>query len=87
MKEKHATLIGLAVIDRTKCIAWEKKEYCAVCDEYCPYKAVKLVERNGVNCPIVDADKCRGCGACESNCPAEPLAIVVRPLSPGHRSA
>ncbi len=87
VEEKHATPIGLAVIDRKKCIAWEKKEYCAVCDEYCPYKAVKLVERNGVNCPIVDADKCRGCGACESNCPADPLAIVVKPLAPGHHSA
>ena len=78
--EKHARPIGLAEIDLKKCLAWEKKEYCAVCDEYCPYKAVKLVERNGVNCPIVDATKCRGCGACESNCPADPIAIVVKPL-------
>ena len=78
--EKHARPIGLAEIDLKKCLAWEKKEYCAVCDEYCPYKAVKLVERNGVNCPIVDATKCRGCGACESNCPADPIAIVVRPI-------
>lgn len=80
VEEKHARPIGLAVIDLKKCLAWEKKEYCAVCDEYCPYKAVKLVERNGVNCPIVDATKCRGCGACESNCPADPIAIVVKPI-------
>ena len=80
VEEKHARPIGLAVIDLKKCLAWEKKEYCAVCDEYCPYKAVKLVERNGVNCPIVDAAKCRGCGACESNCPADPIAIVVKPI-------
>ena len=80
VEEKHSRPIGLAVIDLKKCLAWEKKEYCAVCDEYCPYKAVKLVERNGVNCPIVDATKCRGCGACESNCPADPIAIVVKPI-------
>ena len=80
VEEKHARPIGLAVIDLKKCLAWEKKEYCAVCDEYCPYKAVKLEERNGVNCPIVDATKCRGCGACESNCPADPIAIVVKPI-------
>ena len=80
VEEKHARPIGLAVIDLKKCLAWEKKEYCAVCDEYCPYKAVKLEERNGVNCPIVDPAKCRGCGACESNCPADPIAIVVKPI-------
>ena len=79
VKEKHSIPIGLAVIDKRKCIAWEKKEYCAVCDEYCPYKAIRLAEHGGVNCPTVDADKCRGCGACESNCPAAPIAIVVRP--------
>ena len=80
VEEKHSRPIGLAVIDLKKCLAWEKKEYCAVCDEYCPYKAVKLEERDGVNCPVVDASKCRGCGACESNCPADPIAIVVKPI-------
>ena len=80
VEEKHAKPIGIAVVDRKKCIAWEKKEYCVVCDEYCPYKAVKLVKHNGVNCPVVDTSKCRGCGACESNCPAAPIAIVVKPI-------
>ena len=80
VEEKHARPVGLAVIEQKKCLAWEKREYCAVCDEYCPYKAVKLVKRGEVMCPVVDAALCRGCGACESACPAEPLAIVVKPL-------
>ena len=80
VEEKHARPIGLAVIDLKKCLAWAKNEYCAVCDEYCPYQAIKLQERNGVNCPTVDAAKCRGCGACESACAADPIAIVVRPI-------
>ena len=80
VEEKHARPIGLAVIDLKKCLAWAKNEYCAVCDEYCPYQAIKLQERNGVNCPTVDTVKCRGCGACESNCPANPIAIVVKPI-------
>ena len=82
VEEKRARPIGLAVVDHTKCIAWAKHEYCAVCDEYCPYQAIKLVDQNGVNCPIVDTDKCRGCGACEGACAAAPIAIVVQPRAP-----
>ena len=76
--EKKRMPIGIAVVDRKKCIAWENNEYCAVCDEYCPFKAIKLVKHRNVMCPIVENDLCRGCGACESACPADPIAITVR---------
>jgi len=79
-KHEKGMAIGRAEVLKDKCLAWAKGEYCAVCDEYCPYKAVKLVDRNGVNCPVIDADKCRGCGACEGACPGDPVAIIVRPL-------
>ncbi len=79
VQEKHSTAIGIAKIDRKKCIAWANGEYCAVCDEYCPYKAIKLEKRGDVMCPVVDEAKCRGCGACESACPADPIAIVAMP--------
>lgn len=83
VEEKHALPIGRAEVLKDRCLAWKKGEYCAVCDEYCPYKAVKLVEKGGVNCPVIDSDRCRGCGACEGACPADPVAIVVRPLKVG----
>ena len=72
--------IGIAVVRKDLCVAWAENKDCATCDEYCPYQAVKLVKHGDVNCPVVDVDKCRGCGACESNCPAEPIAITVKPL-------
>lgn len=80
VEEKRQMPIGRAEVMKEKCLAWSAGEYCAVCDEYCPYKAIDLVERDGVNCPVVNPDKCRGCGACEGACPGDPLAIVVRPL-------
>ena len=79
VEQKHGAAIGIAEIDRKKCVAWENGEYCAVCDEYCPYKAIKLEKRGDVMCPVVDLVKCRGCGACESACPADPIAITVKP--------
>ena len=81
VQQKRGRAIGIAVIDRKKCVAWEDKEYCAVCDEYCPYKAIKLEKRGEVMCPVVDLSMCRGCGACESACPADPIAITVKPVA------
>ena len=79
-EQKRKRAIGIAEIDQKKCIAWANSEYCAVCDEYCPYKAIKLTKRGEVMCPTVDETKCRGCGACESACAADPVAITVKPL-------
>ena len=79
LEAKRNRAIGLAEIDRKKCIAWEYGQYCMVCHEFCPYLAIDSVERNGVECPTVKPDMCRGCGACQVNCPALPdKAIVVQ---------
>ncbi len=80
--EKQQIAIGLARIDKKKCIAWEKGEYCVVCQEFCPYQAIIEVDHKHVKCPVVDELKCRGCGACESQCPALPLAIVIEGRNP-----
>lgn len=79
LEAKRNRSIGLAEIDREKCIAWEDRQYCMVCHEFCPYLAIGTVEQNGVNCPTVKPEMCRGCGACQVNCPALPdKAIVVK---------
>ena len=81
-EEKMQTAIGIARIDKKKCIAWEKGEYCVVCQEFCPYQAIIESDHKKVKCPTVDEEKCRGCGACESQCPAQPIAILVEGLNP-----
>ena len=83
--EKLQVSIGTARVDKKKCIAWEKGEYCVVCQEFCPYQAIVEVKQKGVNCPTVDESKCRGCGACESQCPSQPIAIVIAGRTPQPR--
>jgi MauM/NapG family ferredoxin protein len=82
-QEKPYAKVGTAVIDRHVCIAWEQDKPCLVCDEVCPYGAVSLQRREGleVSVPVVDEDRCNGCGFCEHYCPVGPVAaIVVRPM-------
>ncbi|MBU4365858.1 MAG: 4Fe-4S binding protein [Verrucomicrobia bacterium] len=77
LEAKRALSIGTARVDRTRCLAWNEAQYCMVCHEFCSYQAVRIVEHNGVNCPEVDEALCRGCGACQSHCPAEPVRAIV----------
>lgn len=93
LEAKRNRAMGLAKVDRDKCIAWRDGQYCMVCHEFCPYLAVDATEHHGVNCPVVNPDMCRGCGACQVACPALPdKAIVVhgipqhpaRPLEEGY---
>lgn len=82
--EKWRTQIGIARVKKGKCLAWKDKEYCMVCDEYCPYNAIDTVWIGDVACPVVNEALCRGCGACEGACPAirAGKAIVVNPVTP-----
>ena len=74
---KRALAIGTARVERSRCLAWNDAQYCMVCHEFCSYQAVRAVEHKGVNCPEVDEALCRGCGACQSHCPADPVRAIV----------
>lgn len=83
-QQKHRTQIGLAKIEKEKCLAWTDNEYCMVCDEYCSYRAFDTEWHGDIACPVVNEALCRGCGACENACPAVRAgkAIFVHPLKP-----
>jgi len=81
LEQKRLTVIGTSRINKSLCLAWTYKQDCMVCQEFCPYQAIAIVKNGGVNCPEVNEALCRGCGACESQCPAIPdKAITVRGL-------
>lgn len=88
---KKKTVIGIAFIDRDRCIPWYKNENCIVCEEQCPVpdKAIelreeKVIHQDGsermVKRPYVKENLCIGCGICETKCPVEgKSAIFITP--------
>jgi MauM/NapG family ferredoxin protein len=83
LEEKLFAKVGTARIDKTRCIAWEQDKKCLICDEICPYNAIvsQFAAGHPVTVPVIDEDKCNGCGYCESRCPVTgEAAIVVEPL-------
>lgn len=82
--EKQQLQIGIAQVEKSRCLAWADDEFCMVCDEVCPYNAIQTVWQGDTACPEVDPALCRGCGACEHDCPAVRAgkAIRVAPKTP-----
>jgi polyferredoxin len=95
LEKKRQQVIGLAVIDRNRCLPWALDTPCAVCQEMCPIpdKAIVLTGEHLITRPDgtqdylarpkVIAPRCIGCGICENKCPvAGTSAIVVQPTDP-----
>lgn len=86
----QGTIIGLAVINESQCLAF-RDTGCRDCFDACPYEAIELTDVAQNPLPVVVADRCNGCGACESVCVslkagaltsgATQRAIVVEPLA------
>lgn len=66
---KEQVKIGIAQINKDTCIAWQWMG-CVKCTDACPYAAITLDSRQR---PVVDAQKCNGCGLCEQICPSGSL--------------
>ncbi|RMH58700.1 MAG: 4Fe-4S dicluster domain-containing protein [Candidatus Hydrogenedentota bacterium] len=88
--EKQKAVLGLARIDKHRCIPWHEGEPCVVCEEFCPTptKAIKLSHEKitvkgtvkAVRAPKVVEKDCIGCGICETMCPVDgPAAIRIFP--------
>lgn len=80
LEDKRHSPIGLARIDRNRCLPWAYNIECIVCEEMCPIpnKAIKVEEvevLNGqgevvtIQRPHVVKELCIGCGVCEFQCP------------------
>lgn len=89
LAEKKLLKIGLATVDTTRCLPYAYGRECIVCEEHCPipdkaiyFQQVEVTLRDGsrrvLKQPLVDADRCTGCGICETKCPfADHAAIRI----------
>ncbi|MBI2307166.1 MAG: ferredoxin-type protein NapF [Rhodocyclales bacterium] len=59
-----------------RCIARQQVE-CRICGEMCEFAAIRFVPQpGGIATPLLDGERCTGCGACVAPCPT--TAITVR---------
>lgn len=78
--------IGEAVWHQDRCLAATEGVNCTACYRHCPVKAIERIDGpNGAKIPIVNADKCIGCGACEHVCPARPMPGMTVRANERHR--
>lgn len=80
-EEKSSTQIGHAVWIAKNCIVNTDGVECGNCARHCLVGAIRMVPSDPQNpesrrIPVVDENRCIGCGACENLCPARPFSAI-----------
>jgi NAD-dependent dihydropyrimidine dehydrogenase PreA subunit len=84
LEEKRVARMGLAVVNKATCLPYAGREDCQLCVDECAaagYEAIEFVRvgtqmdslgqpiaETGLLAPVVLADKCVGCGLCQTRC-------------------
>ena len=78
--EKSSTRIGHAVWVKKNCLPVTDEVSCGNCARHCPAGAIQMVEQAGKphapKIPVVNTERCIGCGACENLCPSRPFSAI-----------
>lgn len=79
--DKSSTQIGHAVWIKKNCIPLTDGVECGNCARHCPAGAIQMVPSDAANpqslkIPVVNTERCIGCGACENLCPARPFSAI-----------
>lgn len=59
----------ISACDQDKCIG------CGMCEDFCPYGAIKMTKVGKVRKAETIAAACKGCGICASYCPAQAISM------------
>ena len=81
LAEKSSTQVGHAVWQYDLCIVTRDGVECGNCARHCPTGAIQMVSPDPNNptlhkIPVVNTERCIGCGACENLCPARPKSAI-----------
>jgi polyferredoxin len=80
LEKKTGVKIGIAMIDKGRCLPHAHAIPCIVCEEVCPtpkkaiwFERAEVKDREGkvkvLQQPKVDLELCIGCGICQTKCP------------------
>lgn len=89
-EEKSSIQIGHAVWIRKNCIPVRDGQACGNCERHCPTGAIQMVAledggKKKLKIPVVNTERCIGCGACENLCPARPFSAIYVEGHDSHR--
>ena len=81
VEEKSSIQIGHAVWVKENCVPLTDGVECGNCARHCPAGAILMVNSDpadpaSVKIPVVNTERCIGCGACENLCPARPFSAI-----------
>ena len=79
--DKSAIQIGHAVWIKENCVPLTDGVECGNCARHCPTGAIQMVASepdspDSLKIPVVNTERCIGCGACENLCPARPFSAI-----------
>ena len=91
LAEKSSIQIGHAVWIRENCVPLTDGVECGNCARHCPTGAITMVASDpqsdkSPKIPVVNTERCIGCGACENLCPARPFSAIYVEGHEQHRT-
>lgn len=80
-EDKSATQIGRAVWIKENCVPLTDGVDCGNCARHCPAGAILMVPSDpdmsdSPKIPVINTERCIGCGACENLCPSRPFSAI-----------